>query len=140
MWQGDWTKIPMGLPGVETLVPLVYTHGVLKKRITMNELVEKCNVLIHIPANADYSSLNLAQAVQVLAYECRLACASPAPAVSAIGFQGEPAGVDRGGRFPGASGRPVRWAEERPTVREAGRGSGHVRRVQAPPRRGRHRQ
>jgi len=38
-----------------------------------NHVVEKCNVLINIPANPDYSSLNLAQAVQVLAYECRLA-------------------------------------------------------------------
>ena len=38
-----------------------------------NEVVEKCNVLIYIPANQAYSSLNLAQAVQVLAYECRMA-------------------------------------------------------------------
>jgi tRNA/rRNA methyltransferase len=38
-----------------------------------NALVEKCNVLINIPANPAYSSLNLAQAAQVLAYECRMA-------------------------------------------------------------------
>jgi len=38
-----------------------------------NALVEKCNYLINIPANPAYSSLNLAQAVQVLAYECRVA-------------------------------------------------------------------
>ncbi|HEX8406965.1 MAG TPA: RNA methyltransferase [Duganella sp.] len=38
-----------------------------------NALVEKCNVLINIPANPDYSSLNLSQAAQVLAYECRMA-------------------------------------------------------------------
>ncbi len=38
-----------------------------------NEIVEKCNVLINIPANPVYTSLNLAQAVQVLAYECRIA-------------------------------------------------------------------
>ena len=43
-----------------------------------NEVVEKCNVLINIPANPDYSSLNLAQAVQVLAYECRMAAAGDA--------------------------------------------------------------
>lgn len=42
MWQGDWTKIPMGLPGLETLLPIVYTHGVLKKRLTMPEFVAKC--------------------------------------------------------------------------------------------------
>lgn len=35
-----------------------------------NEIVQMCNVLINIPANPAYSSLNLAQAVQVLAYEC----------------------------------------------------------------------
>jgi dihydropyrimidinase len=32
----------MGLPGLETLLPIVYTHGVLKKRLTMKQLVEKC--------------------------------------------------------------------------------------------------
>lgn len=42
MWQGDFTKIPMGMPGLETLLPLVYTHGVLKRRITLNQFVEKC--------------------------------------------------------------------------------------------------
>ena len=41
-WEGDWTKIPMGLPGLETLLPLVYTKGVLDKKITLNQLVEKC--------------------------------------------------------------------------------------------------
>ncbi len=38
-----------------------------------NEHVEQCSVLAHIPANPAYSSLNLAQAVQVLAYELRVA-------------------------------------------------------------------
>lgn len=42
MWNGDWTKIPMGLPGLETLLPILYTHGVLKKRLTMRQLVAKC--------------------------------------------------------------------------------------------------
>jgi dihydropyrimidinase len=41
MWNGDWTKIPMGLPGLETLLPLVYTHGVLGGRITLEELALK---------------------------------------------------------------------------------------------------
>ncbi len=35
-----------------------------------NDIVQMCNVLINIPANPAYSSLNLAQAVQILAYEC----------------------------------------------------------------------
>lgn len=38
-----------------------------------NEEMEKCNALLHIPTNAEYSSLNLAAAVQVVCYEFRLA-------------------------------------------------------------------
>lgn len=41
-WEGDWTKIPMGLPGLETMVPLVYTQGVLGKRMPLTRFVEKC--------------------------------------------------------------------------------------------------
>ena len=58
-----------------------------------NEVIEKCNVLINIPANSDYSSLNLAQAVQVLAYEARLAEQGDGIRPTAIGFQGEAASV-----------------------------------------------
>lgn len=38
-----------------------------------NEELQLCHAAIHIPANPDYSSLNLAAAVQVLAYELRVA-------------------------------------------------------------------
>ncbi len=38
MWEGDWTKIPMGLPGLETLLPVMYTHGVQKGRLSLEEL------------------------------------------------------------------------------------------------------
>jgi tRNA/rRNA methyltransferase len=58
-----------------------------------NEVIEKCNALINIPANPDYSSLNLAQAVQVLAYEARLAEQGDGIRPTAIGFQGEAASV-----------------------------------------------
>lgn len=37
-----------------------------------NEELEKCHYLVHIPTNPDYSSLNLAAAVQVLCYELML--------------------------------------------------------------------
>lgn len=40
---GDWTKTPMGLPGLDTMVPVVYTHGVKAGRIGMNRLVELCS-------------------------------------------------------------------------------------------------
>jgi tRNA/rRNA methyltransferase len=68
-----------------------------------NELVEKCNVLINIPANPEYSSLNLSQATQVLAYECRMAVLDgagvvhtprqPAGDANDIGFHGEAASL-----------------------------------------------
>ena len=41
MWEGDWTKIPMGMPGLETLMPLIYTHGVLAGKITLEEMCTK---------------------------------------------------------------------------------------------------
>lgn len=63
-----------------------------------NQIVEQCNVLINIPANPAYSSLNLAQAAQVLAYECRVAAesgeATPGEATSGVvGFHGETASL-----------------------------------------------
>ena len=38
-WYGDFTKIPYGLPGVETMVPLIYSEGVAKGRISLNRFV-----------------------------------------------------------------------------------------------------
>jgi tRNA (cytidine32/uridine32-2'-O)-methyltransferase len=38
-----------------------------------NAELQKCHYHVHIPSNPDYSSLNLATAVQVLAYEVRMA-------------------------------------------------------------------
>jgi len=57
-----------------------------------NEIVERCNVLVNIPANPEYSSLNLAQAAQVLLYECRMAAlGDTAPAATPVGFHGDAA-------------------------------------------------
>jgi tRNA/rRNA methyltransferase len=58
-----------------------------------NEAVVRCNVLINIPADSHYSSLNLAQAVQVLAYECRLAALGDEALDASIGFEGQPAAL-----------------------------------------------
>lgn len=61
-----------------------------------NEELQLCHAAVHIPANPEYSSLNLAAAVQVLAYELRLAVlasggeAVPAPAPAPPGT-GSPA-------------------------------------------------
>lgn len=63
-----------------------------------NEIVMNSNVLINVPANPDYSSLNLAQAVQVLVYECRmsaLAVTMPSAEKFEIGFQGESASLEQ---------------------------------------------
>ncbi|MBT8422682.1 MAG: RNA methyltransferase [Gammaproteobacteria bacterium] len=38
-----------------------------------NEQMDLCNALVYIPANPDYSSLNLASAVQLIAYELHFA-------------------------------------------------------------------
>ncbi|SEL78043.1 tRNA (cytidine32/uridine32-2'-O)-methyltransferase [Pseudoxanthomonas sp. GM95] len=56
-----------------------------------NEELQLCHAAVHIDANPDYSSLNLAAAVQVLAYETRLALKDTAPvAVPAADDAGEP--------------------------------------------------
>ncbi|MFT3898256.1 MAG: RNA methyltransferase [Thermomonas sp.] len=58
-----------------------------------NAELQLCHAAVHIPANPGYSSLNLAAAVQVLAYELRLALLAP-PAGSEVAAgeegQGEP--------------------------------------------------
>ncbi len=38
-----------------------------------NEELERCNALVHIPGNPEYLSLNIAAAVQILAYEIHMA-------------------------------------------------------------------
>jgi len=44
-----------------------------------NEELERCEALIRIPVAAEYGSLNLAQAVQIVCYELRMALAVPGP-------------------------------------------------------------
>lgn len=68
-----------------------------------NELVEQCNVLINIPANPDYSSLNLSQAAQVLAYECRMAVLDGAADPAAIPSVRQPPGDANEIGFHGAA-------------------------------------
>jgi tRNA (cytidine32/uridine32-2'-O)-methyltransferase len=50
-----------------------------------NDELQLCHASVHIPANPDYSSLNLAAAVQVLSYELRLAVLAAAAPVAADG-------------------------------------------------------
>ncbi len=50
-----------------------------------NEEVLHCQAAVTIPTNPDFSSLNLGSAVQVLAYECRMAAFSGQPPVASQG-------------------------------------------------------
>jgi len=47
-----------------------------------NEELLKCHYHIHIPSNPEYSSLNLSQAVQIIAYEVRMKLLTPKADVS----------------------------------------------------------
>jgi tRNA (cytidine32/uridine32-2'-O)-methyltransferase len=52
--------------------PIAIVFGREDRGLTNDEL-QKCNYHVHIPSNPEYSSLNLATAVQVLSYEMRMA-------------------------------------------------------------------
>lgn len=39
MWNGDFTRIPFGMPGVETLLPSVYSFGVRGGKFSLNHFV-----------------------------------------------------------------------------------------------------
>ena len=58
--------------------PVAIVFGNEQAGLTNDEL-SLCNGLVYIPSDAKYSSLNLASAVQVLAYECRVAEDIPDP-------------------------------------------------------------
>lgn len=60
-----------------------------------NEELQLCHAAVHIPSDPAFSSLNLAAAVQVLAYEVRMAqlalAGEPVQAPAAAGFREHPA-------------------------------------------------
>lgn len=72
-----------------------------------NDDVERCSALAHIPANPAYSSLNLAQAVQVLSYELRLAYLGERAPVAAL-----PAAGGAGGAAQPAAGSPLATSDD----------------------------
>ncbi|MEX2178439.1 MAG: dihydropyrimidinase [Gemmatimonadaceae bacterium] len=78
MWAGDWTKIPMGMPGLETLMPLTYTSGVLAGRVTLEEMCMKLSTnpakimglyprkgAIQVGADADLSIIHPTKTITV---------------------------------------------------------------------------
>jgi tRNA (cytidine32/uridine32-2'-O)-methyltransferase len=61
-------KVKQEAPGSQTAI----LFGREKSGLT-NEELHRCHLHVHIPANPDYSSLNISAAVQVIAYELRVA-------------------------------------------------------------------
>jgi TrmH family RNA methyltransferase len=59
--------------------PVAFVFGAEDSGLTNDELLA-CQFLVHIPASAEFSSLNLAQAVQVVAYELLVASGATVPA------------------------------------------------------------
>ena len=59
--------------------PVAFVFGSEDSGLT-NEEMFACQFLVHIPANPESSSLNLAQAVQVVAYELRMVLQQDIPA------------------------------------------------------------
>jgi TrmH family RNA methyltransferase len=74
--------------------PVALLFGTEMSGLSNDELA-RCQLMVRIPVNPDFSSLNLAAAVQLLSYECRLAAGltdcgapqvNPAPAEHLEGF------------------------------------------------------
>ncbi len=63
--------------------PVAMLFGTEMSGLT-NEEMGKAQVLVNIPANPDFSSLNLAAAVQVIGYELSVAAQTFAPSVSDV--------------------------------------------------------
>ncbi len=60
------------LAAMRTMCPVALVFGPENSGLTNDEL-KRCNALVTIPASPEYTSLNLAMAVQILAYELWLA-------------------------------------------------------------------
>ena len=60
--------------------PVAFVFGNETAGLT-NEEMFACQTLVHIPADPAYTSLNLAQAVQVVCYELRMALGAAVPAM-----------------------------------------------------------
>jgi tRNA (cytidine32/uridine32-2'-O)-methyltransferase len=68
--------------------PVAVVFGRESSGLTNDELA-RCRYLVHIPSNPDYSSLNIAMAVQVVAYEIYTAAIAPAAAMHAVEVSGD---------------------------------------------------
>ena len=64
-----------------------------------NEELARCHAMVRIPSVDDFSSLNLAQAVQVMAYELRIALLGEAPLIAEMPEAEPPADAARMEQF-----------------------------------------
>lgn len=74
--------------------PVAIIFGRERNGLTNDEL-QKCQYHLHIPANPEYSALNLAQAVQVATYEIRMAALNGAHLAEGEGDYPPAAEVER---------------------------------------------
>lgn len=65
-------EIPVQIATVPADAEVAVVFGRERSGLT-NEELARCHYHVHIPANPDYSSLNIAAAMQVIAYEIRMA-------------------------------------------------------------------
>jgi len=74
-------RIPWPVQDARRCAERVATHSASERvailfgredRGLLNEELQRCNLHCHIPTHESYPSLNLAMAVQVVAYECRM--------------------------------------------------------------------
>ena len=86
LWPRDAAARALGEVAAGAEVALVF--GRERTGLTNDEL-QLCHAAVHIPANPDYSSLNLASAVQVLSYELRLAILASRPSPEPVAVDAE---------------------------------------------------
>ncbi|OAN14278.1 tRNA (cytosine(32)/uridine(32)-2'-O)-methyltransferase TrmJ [Photobacterium jeanii] len=73
----EWPQLDPRESGIKTIAeahshPVAILFGRERTGLT-NEELQKCHCHVYIPANPEYSSLNLAMAVQTISYEVRMA-------------------------------------------------------------------
>ena len=95
----EWPMRSPGRCAVEIVqgeeAPVALLFGRERSGLT-NEELARCHALVHIPANPDYSSLNVAQAVQVMAYLLRrMALEEGAPVLDSRGTGYPPARAEQ---------------------------------------------
>ena len=86
---GKYRRDFVNLPEIGTKLPVGQKIGILfgaEERGLTNEELGHCNLVVQIPSNPDFPSLNLAQSVAVVSYQLRLLQESEEPKDSSKKF------------------------------------------------------